>query len=255
MHFLAMESIDRVLAQMDEIIEESLDNASRAGIFACIYRRTTAAIKSAIERKTFDDNHRMVIFDVNFADLYLSAYRGFKQNQEISRSWAVSFESNREELAVIQHLIMGMHAHISLDLGIAAAETMQSEHINKLLNDYAKINHILAALTDSMQASINRISPVMSVLDIIGGKMDERLANMSIAYARNRSWLIARELWLLQDHAERQQRIREIDEEMAVWSEYIRKPPSRFLRACLKGIKTFEPKDVRKVIAVLRKAD
>lgn len=250
-----MKSIDQVLAQMDEIIEESLDNASRAGIFACIYRRTTAAIKTAIEQKVFDDNNRMAVFDVNFAGLYLSAYQSFKQQQAVSRSWAVSFESSGENLAVIQHLIMGMHAHISLDLGIAAAETMQSDHINKLANDYAKINHILASLTDSMQASINRISPVMSVIDIVGGKMDERLANMGIAYARNRSWLIARELWLLRDQREREQRIREIDAEMAVWSEYIRQPPSRLLRACLKGIKTFEPKDVRKVITVLRKAD
>jgi hypothetical protein len=250
-----MESIDRVLAQMDEIIEESLDNASRIGIFACIYRRTTAAIKAAIEQQIFEDNHRMTVFDVNFAGLYLSAYQGFKQEQEISRSWAVSFESSQENLAVIQHLIMGMHAHISLDLGIAAAETMQSEHINKLANDYAKINGILASLTDNIQASINRISPIMSVIDVIGGKMDEQLANIGIAHARNRSWLIAKELWLLQDSAERRRRIREIDTEMAAWSEYIRQPPSRLMRACLRAIQTFEPKDVRKIITVLRKAD
>ena len=46
----------------------------------------------------------------------------------------------------MQHLLMGMNAHINLDLGIAASEVAGGNSIHDLKSDFMKVNDILAGL-------------------------------------------------------------------------------------------------------------
>ena len=72
---MAPTPIDEVLDKLDAIIEESFNAPSRAGYFAALYRRVTAAIKDKIGAGYFDDDARMEQFDFVFASRYVDAYR------------------------------------------------------------------------------------------------------------------------------------------------------------------------------------
>ena len=61
------QSIDEVLAQLDDVIADALRQRSRLGYFASLYRDVTARVKAAIENGEFEDGRRMERLDVTFA--------------------------------------------------------------------------------------------------------------------------------------------------------------------------------------------
>ncbi len=86
-------TIDEVLDTLDKIINETIAENNSLGIFAYVYRRTTAEIKQAIIEKRFDDNPRMERFDVLFANLYIKAYFDYKKGKDTSEAWELSFNT------------------------------------------------------------------------------------------------------------------------------------------------------------------
>lgn len=244
-------TIDDVLQALDAIIDRSIKENNVLGIFAYLYRRTTFEVKSEIEKGAFEDNERMAAFDVAFANLYLQAFKNYLQQTPVCNSWKISFEARKSNLTIMQHLLMGMNAHINYDLGIAASEIMKGKPIHELENDFRKVNAILAQLIDEMQKRIGRVSYLMFVLDFIGGRQDERLINYNMIKARHESWNIATELWNMKDE-HRPARIKLLDEEVKLTSEMIKRPPSIALRLSLKMVKTFEVRNVGKVISRLK---
>jgi hypothetical protein len=123
-------TIDEVIKKLDQIIEETIAANNYLGIFAYVYRRTTVEIKKSILENRFEDNARMEKFDVVFANSYIEAYENYKLQEPISKSWMSAFEVKDKPFTIVQHLMMGMNAHISFDLGIAAAEFAPGEKID-----------------------------------------------------------------------------------------------------------------------------
>jgi hypothetical protein len=246
-------TIDEVLQKLDEIIIETIKDKDYLGIFAYVYRRTTAQIKQGILDNQFEDNVRMEHMDVAFANKYISAYQNFKASSgTVSRSWTIPFQSGHEKLTIMQHLLMGMNAHINLDLGIAASETAPGIAITGLKNDFMKVNYILAGLTKEMQVRVGRISWWMFLVDWLGGKDDESVINFSMIKAREEAWSFACELAVL-DEDQKKLKIAETDTVISALAEIIKRPPARILRNVLKFISKFEEQDVKKIIAALEK--
>lgn len=241
-------TIDEVLDQLDHIIDETLSKKSYAGLFAYVYRRTTAEIKKAIEQKRFEDNVRMEKMDVIFANFYIAAYNGFKENLPISKSWKTSFEVQMNPLTSIQHVLLGMNAHINLDLGQAAAIVASGSKISSLENDFMEVNKVLAELVDEMQRKLGKISPLMMLLDWIGKRSDELMVNFSMVKARNQAWNLANELSNAQNDQLRKMRVEIADDNIALLGSLIVKPPGRILKFILKIISATEEKNIRKII-------
>jgi hypothetical protein len=235
--------IDEVLHDLDAIIEETVRENNMLGIFAYVYRRTTAEIKRAIEEGVFEDNPRMERFDVRFAGYYLDAYHAWKTGQPVSRAWMISFDSRQEPLAILQHLLMGMNAHINLDLGVTASESVDGQDIEHIHNDFNKVNEILFGLTEEFQSRLSRVSPSIFLMDWIGKNSDERIANFSIKEARNQSWRNALLLANLQGQ-DRSEAIETIDQSVMQLSALLIRPKSRLLRFVWSTIRFFEEKNV-----------
>ncbi len=136
-------TIDGVLQQLDAIIETARAENSALGYFAYVYRRTTAAIKQAIDAGRFVDNGRMEVFDVSFANLYLEAYEQYHCGDPCAASWQLAFAAALERKAFLQHVMLGMNAHINLDLGVAAGSLMKGKDLNDLEEDFRRVNDIL----------------------------------------------------------------------------------------------------------------
>jgi hypothetical protein len=246
------QTIDQVLEELDKIIEQTVQENNYLGIFAYVYRRTTAQIRQAITDKQFENNERMEKMDVNFAGKYLDAYQKFNHNVDCPESWSVPFQARNEKLTIIQHLLMGMNAHINLDLGVAASETAPGETIHELENDFMKVNDILDSLTEEMEKRIGRVSRWMFLLGWIGGKTDDAIVNFSIRKARDEAWEFACKLSSL-DEAGKLAKIETTDSIIASLAGIIRHPPGIILRSILKFISRFEEKQVRKIIEELEK--
>ncbi len=191
MEYVAAKTIEEVIAQLEQIIENAKKESDRCGYFAALYKRVTVAVKEKIAENYFDDNPRMERLDVVFANRYLLAYAQWKSNQKCSESWQIAFDACHQwRPMVLQHLFVGMNAHIGLDLGIAAAE-IQDGPIENLKNDFNKINTILNALTDTVQDEISTIFPLMKPLDKLAGGSDEKLAGFAMGIARDAAWDVA----------------------------------------------------------------
>lgn len=189
-----MESIKEVLNRMDEIVNECRIKQSRIGYFAILYRQVTRRIKEGILRGEFEDNPRMEKLDVLFAKRFIDAYDLWKIGQKPSQSWFIAFEASKKSShLVLQHLFLGINAHINLDLGISASETMSGKNITGIQGDFNKINAVLAELVDGVKSNISTVSPVFGWLMPLAKGRDEMLLNFSIQLARNGAWKFAGE--------------------------------------------------------------
>ena len=251
MNNTAPKSIDEVLSELDIIIEECLSNNSPLGVFAYVYRRTTAEVRAALQNKEFEDNERMEAFDVRFANYYIQAYKDFKAGKAISKSWKVSFESANKRLSIVQHLMMGMNAHINLDLALTACEMMKDKDLFLLENDFKKVNEILFGLTDEMQTRLLRVSKLMWLFDRLGKNKDEAIINFGMEKARGLSWKNAVSLWATKDFGLDQQ-IDLVDSAVHRIGMRIQSPKTRIARWLMKLLSYFETSDMTKAIALLR---
>jgi hypothetical protein len=248
---MAHKNIDAVIQELDQIVEWSIHEKSFLGIFAYIYQRTTQQIKAEIEKGNFEDNQRLEHLDVVFAGFYLDAFRNYQRGEPVSESWKIAFDAQNEDLTTIQHLLLGMNAHINLDLAIAASQVMAGKPIDPLENDFNKVNDILAGLLNEMQSKIAKVSYLMFLLDWLGKRSDEKIINFSMVQARTQSWRVASELWSLKDSV-REERISQVDHSIYNLGTLIKQPPSRFLKMILKIISWFEVKQADKIIRILR---
>lgn len=191
-----MKTINEVLSHMDEIVAECEQKNSRIGYFAILYRQVTRRIKKGIELQEFEDNPRMERLDVLFAGRFIDAYDTWKSGQEPTKSWDIAFEASKSSShLVLQHLFLGINAHINLDLGISAAETVGSEPLEGIQKDFNQINSILAELVDGVKANISKVSPVFGLLIPLAKGRDEMLLNFSIQLARDGAWKYAGEYY------------------------------------------------------------
>jgi hypothetical protein len=246
-------TIDEVLQKLDEIILETVSDNNYLGIFAYVYRRTTAEIRKAIVEKQFEDNDRMQRMDVAFANKYISAYLNFHAaSGPVSHAWAIPFQAGREKLTIMQHLLMGMNAHINLDLGAAAAETVPGDAINGLKNDFMKVNDILADLTHEMKGRVERISWWMILIDLVSRNKDEAVINFSMIKAREAAWIVACNL-AVSDDAGRKTKMEETDGIISALAEIIKRPPGFILGTVLKFVSKIEEKAVKKIVAGLER--
>ncbi len=244
-------SIQEVLDQLDIIIENSVTVNDRLGLFAFVYRRTTAEILKEIQLKSFEDNERMARMDVIFANLYLDAYNKYQNNIRIPKSWEFAFVNKNKPLTILQHIIMGMNAHINLDLAVATSSAMHGKKLVDIENDFNKVNDILFNIVNEIQDRLGRVSRLMFLLDLIGKNSDEKAIDFSMRKAREQAWNNANLLWALGDN-QKDDAIKGIDLIVRKLSERISSPKSRLLRFILKTIRKFEDHDVATIISKLR---
>ncbi len=188
-------SIDEVLSQLELIISESREANNRAGYFASLYYKVTDGVRQGIMKGEFEDGPRMEKFDVIFANRYLDALNSWKNKSSLTGSWKIALGSTeKSSLLLLQHLLLGVNAHINLDLGIAAVETMQGLPLESLQKDFDAINAIIGSTMYEVIHEINRISPLLSLMGLHANQKDSILIQFSIGNARDGAWVFAEEL-------------------------------------------------------------
>lgn len=219
-----MTTINDVIDRLTNIVQTSAQKQSCLGYFAALYRGMTLAVKKGIDTGKFDDPRRMEELDVRFAQRYLDAYDTLQRGQKPTVAWQRAFDATRNpKITVIQHLMLGINAHINLDLAIAAAQTAPGNRIYTLRNDFDKINLLIAELTGEVQDKLAEIWLPFRLLDDALATEDEGLINFSITVSRTFSWTSAVALAPL-NAVQQQAKIGEMDRRVSLLADRIINP-------------------------------
>ena len=244
-------SIDTVISQLEEIIEECIREKNKAGYFTALYYKVTCRVKEAMLKGEFEDNTRMERLDTLFAKRYIDAWKAWRNKEPLTLSWQIAFSQAKQPLTlVLQHMLLGVNAHINLDLGIAAAETCRDEDIHAMRRDFVRINAILNAVFLDVIKDVQRVSPMSSFLGFHSRNKQSMLINFTIEVARDGAWCFAEELW----HAKEEDKtnlIAERDKEIFRLGQNL-STTNGLLRLTAAIVRLFEWNNAAKVINVLR---
>jgi len=242
--------IVEVVDRLTEITQWARRTGSRLGFFAALYRTVTIEVQRGIAEGRFADPGRMERLDVTFARRYLNAFDAHQRGAPIPRSWGAAFDaSTRWRPIVLQHLLLGVNAHINLDLGVAAATVAPGAALESLRADFDEINAVLGGLIAAVQAEISAVSPWFNLLAAAAGQADDALVGFNLRIARNVAWDVANRLAPI-DQAAWQPHIDAVDLKAALLGRAIVMPPL-LTSAALLVVRGRETSTTARVIDVL----
>jgi hypothetical protein len=179
-------NLDEVLARLASIVASARAGGSALGFFAAFHRQLTLRVRERIAAGAFADGPRVARLATVFANRYLAAHGAFGAGGPAApRCWQLAFTASREDrLIILQNLLLGINAHVTFDLGIAAAEVCPGGDLAGLQEDCEKVLQILGALLPAAEAAVRRFSPLLGLLDQLGGRSEEEVLHFSLGAAR-----------------------------------------------------------------------
>jgi Family of unknown function (DUF5995) len=195
--------IDAIIDQLQAVVAEAERDGSRVGYFAALYTRITVAVRRAIDAGRFDDGAAVVRMDVAFARRYLVAREQYRRHDAaISPPWAVAFgATERSGLSIVQHLVLGVNAHISFDLGLATFECFGAQALETARPDFERVNEVLATEVAEVMKEIGKVSPILGFFERLNGSLSTWLIDFALLEARAFAWNFAEMLAGAEDAA------------------------------------------------------
>lgn len=250
-------TLQEVVDRLAQIISDAKRDHNRAGYFAALYHKVTVKVKEGVDKGQFANAESLARLDIMFANRYFYALEQWQKKEKglphlpISKSWEVAFtHAAKSSRLVLQHLLLGMNAHINLDLGIATVEVAEGD-IDALRNDFDAINTILSSLTYSIINKLNIVSPLLSFLGFSGTRSNSMLIQFSMGNARDGSWCFAEDLAAkFTDETAYTQLIADRDIEIAELGTSLTSSTG-FLKFGIWMIHLFEWKNINRIIELL----
>jgi len=196
-------------------------------------------------------------FVTSFAARYLDALAAWRAGGSCPASWRLAFETAGEwRPIVLQHLLLGMNAHINLDLGVTASELGDGGAIDAVRADFDAINDVLGELVDGCQGALGEVSPWLGLADRVGGHGDETLIRFSLVAARRQAWSVATRLAALSG-AERERAIGSVDASTVRVGRAVVHPglPASAALLLVRLRERAAPSDVMRLLAAVRPAE
>ena len=209
-------TIDAVAGELRGLAMAATD---AIGYFPALYSQVTNRISTSIQDGTFHDPAGMDGFACSFASFYIGA---FNRTIPRPRCWQAAWDvASDGRLLIVQHLLLGINAHVNHDLPLAVvAAADQRGDIASIRSDFDAVNEVLAATYFDVQRELDTVSRWTNLAASIGGG---RLFNFSLVVARRRAWEAAQRIYAL-DTAGRQSYQVELDRLVAVLAYLITRP-------------------------------
>ncbi|MGV0786219.1 DUF5995 family protein [Mycolicibacterium sp. XJ2] len=157
-------NIDEVVRNLDQIIGWSVRQKSTIGYFAVLYKRSTVAIRAALDEGLFYDRPQMEQFDAVFAKRYFDALNAYfcpDDYDGLTLPWEVTFvRQDIGQSTMLQHMVAGLNAHINFDLGLATAE-MVPNSMEAFEHDFQLINALVSTQIRGMLRVTEGLSPAV----------------------------------------------------------------------------------------------
>lgn len=224
-------TVDEVAIALAGVESVCLPLRDRRGVFATAYLAITRAIEREILAGGFNDAEWATRYLVCFGNLYRRAFLAWGSGTPAStpKSWGIAFDAARTGTGfVIQHLLLGINAHINHDLALALDEVGIDRDRPAKYQDHARVNAVLEAATAALKLEVSgKYAPILERLDWIAGRLDDDIVRFSIPKARDHAWSCAVSLSGARSAVERAIILRALDEQAAVMARLILAPPTR----------------------------
>jgi hypothetical protein len=246
-------NVAEVLEGLDAVVERAQREQSRIGYFAVLYRLTTRVVQEGLRGGRFEDPARTELLTSIFAQRYFDTLERFRRKEPTALCWDEALRATDSwRPVVVQHLLLGMNAHINFDLGIAAAQAAPDDELPLLRRDFDAINAIFGGLIDHVERALARIWPTLRLIDTIGGRTDEAILEFSIQRARAAAWAAAERLAVLDGPAQ-QAEVQRIDTSTRKLARKILTPGLKLTLALL-AVRAQERGDVLSILEQLEHA-
>ncbi len=206
----------------DELRDRALAAPDAGSYFAAMYARVTRRIAAGIATGQFEDPDRMDRFASTFAGHYL---RAVASPDEAPRCWRASWDvADDAGLLIVQHLLLGVNAHVNHDLGLAVVDLAgpAPADLAAIRPDFDAVNLVLADTQADVMRDLGRVSRWTGLADrLLGG----RLFHFSLTVARDQAWRTAERLHA-KDPSDRPADVAELDRLVSVLAYRITRPSS-----------------------------
>lgn len=193
-----------VVDRMQQLVTGWEPQRDRRAIFLSCYALMTGNMLDAVESGQFHDGVWVSRLLHRFADYYFDALDLYDHRPDSTPIvWSQAFEAARNpQMHVLQHLILGVNAHINYDLVFALYDTLHEEwpHLSpaevlRRYEDHGTVNTIIYRTIDAVQDGIiERYSPFMDVIDKTFLRADELMLGWLIRRWREQVWMHTAEL-------------------------------------------------------------
>lgn len=185
------------LARMDELAATWHPAADGRGTFLACYRLMTGSMTAALGERGFSDPAWVDRLLVRFADHYFAAVAAYDRDPAAAPPvWRLAHDSCREPRWELQRLLLGINAHINVDLALTVEELLAPEWAvlapparERRHADYLVVNDIIGATVDAVQDSVLEAAvPLLQVADVLLGWADEFLLSRLLFRWRDQAW-------------------------------------------------------------------
>lgn len=190
---------DQLLTRMLQQADTWENQGDKRFIFLRCYYLMTSNMVKAIRGERFSDCNWVEKLLTRFAEYYFNALNLYDLDPARAPAiWKHAHDASRSlPLNVLQHLLLGINAHINYDLVLALYDGLHEEWpslsgTQRSLReaDHHQVNRIIGETIDAVQDSvIETQSALMAVLDLLMGPVDEWLLSRLITTWRTEVWL------------------------------------------------------------------
>ena len=187
-----------VVQRMTTLIDQWEATEDRRAIFLGCYCLMTRNMLNAIKAGRFHDGVWVSNLLDHFADYYFAALTLYDQKDPNTPPvWKLAHDATRDEaVTTLQHLLLGVNAHINFDLVFALYDALAAEWHGLTMEqreqrhaDHALVNRIIGETVNAVQDQvIDRHSPWFKFVDEILGPVDEWLTSHLIGHWREEVW-------------------------------------------------------------------
>ncbi|KYF72909.1 hypothetical protein BE11_33515 [Sorangium cellulosum] len=245
-------TLDQVITQLQNVTDLAEREGSRLGYFAALYTRVTLAVTARIRAGFFDDGPQMERLDVAFANLYLDAVdRRLRGDDGVRTAWRIAFDAAADpDTSVLQHIYLGMNAHLLFDLPIAVATTCPTQKLSSLRADFLRMNEVVDAEMGAFHEDLCKISRSLARFHQSMGWLWIASSSATMRISRRFAWARAARL-TGREEPEQALLIDGFDQTAGrIGAELIR--PRAGIRSVFRAVRASENEDVREVIRMLR---
>jgi Family of unknown function (DUF5995) len=216
-----------------------------SGYFPALYSRVTERIGASIEAGAFQDGPGLDRFATQFASHYIAAAH---DHVRCPKCWQASWNVAADpRLLIVQHLLLGINAHVNYDLPRAVVEVADERgDLLSIRHDFDAVNDVLAATYVDVVKDLDRVSRWVNSASRLGGG---HAFNFSLTLARARAWQAATAMYPLPAEG-RSAYSDQLDQLVSVLAFQITRP-APFLRPLVSLARRLEEHDATKVVKAL----
>jgi hypothetical protein len=226
---------------IDALRTVALESEDGSGYFPAMYARVTDRIDRAVVEGRFGDATGMIDLARSFAGWYLRPRSG---TEPIPGSWRAAWDVGGDgRLLIVQHLLLGINAHVNHDLPQVVIEVADRRRdLTGIRADFDAINDVLAGTLPHVLRDLGRASRWVNAAGAAGGG---RLFSFSLTAARDQAWRYASRCWPL-DPQHRSREAATLDEMVRVLAYLVTRPgrPVRWLVPIARRLEEDDPRRV-----------